>query len=838
MKRKAYLKNQIRIIFKTKARFLSIFIIVFLGASFFAGLRHAPMIMKHSINQYIDTYQFNDLDYIATLGFSKEDVDSIKDNNSIDKIEAGMRFDALIEKENMGQGVTVYTRDTFSNDINAVEIVDGRLPTKDDECIIDYQMNKRYGYALNDTFVLKNNQGQKEYTIVGLVNDPRYISDIDRGSNSLGDGSNIGFVQLLTKGNETLALPKELYTIRQETILYNEIRITLKQNSNDTVFSDSYSDFIEEKDKEIKDILISRYDALNQALTNMKNGQQGTIVEGKIISLTSNENIGIMGFESNCDAITSLSLLFPLLFFSVAALVSLTTMTRMVEEQRVQSGTLRALGYSKKDIIMQHIVYAFLATFIASVLGIIFGVYFFPSIIYFLYSSMMYDIGAPICILFDTVICLQTVLISVAVTLVVTWLVCYQELSLMPSSLLRPKAPKAGKRILLERISFVWKRLSFNYKVTMRNIFRYKKRFFMSIIGVAGCTALIVVGFGLKQSVSSVADRQYGEVWKYDGTIGYQELFNEQQMQDNENDLQQRQEIENVTSYFSGAITFVKDNKEYQGNLEIPRDVSSFEKMIHLNSFTKQKTLHVNEEGVMISAKISELLDVQVGDLLTVTISEKDYRVKVAGIFELYFTHYMYMSKSYYESITGETILYNGTYFTMNGDQQDNQKSLEEYIDNTDLFSSVSYVDGISEGFRNQMASIDGVVAILIVCAGALAFVVLYNLTNINIQERKSEIATIKVLGFYPKEIYQYVFRENLFLAFIGSIIGLFLGKAVHMYLIKTVEIEMTMFVRELFLPSYIIAIILTMIFAILINQVMKRVLKTIDMVESLKSIE
>lgn len=1028
MKRKSYLKNQIRIIFKTKARFLSIFIIVFLGASFFAGLRHAPIIMKNSMHHYLDTYHFNDLDYIATLGFSEEDINSIKSVETIDQIEAGMRFDALIEKGDIDQGVTVYTRDNFSTAINTVEIVQGRVPTKDNECIIDYQMNKRYGYSINDTFTLKNNQGQKQYTIVGLVNDPRYISDIDRGSNTLGDGTNIGFVQMLTKDNESLALPKTLYDLRQETLLYNEVRITLKTNRGDTVFSNSYEDFVKETNYEIKNILVERYDALYQditkeakeqldtakkqyevgydqyqrelatfnttiasakikitnakievaknqrvileskstlntemadlpgqlastnqqledlkreleelkkqttlpttpdipvtmpdgnpignqnqridtmikqiegmqvmmgtfdtALTSMvaleeaslqldkasleiqknenelilqeieankqfeetkialeqaqaqlEKGQQDieAIAKGNVISLTSKQNVGIMGFEANCEAITSLSLLFPLLFFLVAALVSLTTMTRMVEEHRVQSGTLRALGYSKKDVIMQYLTYAFLATFIASVLGILFGVFFFPWIIYFLYSSMMYDIGAPIRILFDFILCLQTLFISVAITLLVTWMVCYQELSSMPSCLLRPKAPKAGKRILFERISFIWKRLSFNYKVTMRNIFRYKKRFLMSVIGIAGCTALIVVGFGLKQSVSSVADMQYGNVWKYDGTTSYKEAYTDQQMQEKEKELQKRQEIKNVSSYFSESISFIGEDKEYQGSLEVPREVNRFESMIHLHSFTTNTPLHVSEEGVMISAKIAELLEVQVGDSFLIAMNGKEYQVKVAGVFELYFMHYMYMSKSYYESLTGESVLYNGTYFTMKDDHQNYQQSLEKYIDNTDIFSGVSYVAGISEGFRNQMASIDGVVIILIVCAGALAFVVLYNLTNINIQERKSEIATIKVLGFYPKEIYQYVFRENLFLAGIGTMVGLLLGKMVHMYLIKTVEIEMTMFVRKLFLPSYGLAAILTMLFVILINQVMKKVLNKIDMVTSLKSIE
>lgn len=1027
MKRKSYVKNQIRSIFKTKARFLSIFIIVFLGASFFSGLRHAPMIMESSMNEFLSTYHFNDLNYIATLGFSEADVNSIKEVEGIDQIEVGMRFDALIEQGDQDQGVTVYTRDDFTKKINNVEIVEGRLPAKENECIIDYQMKKRYQYTLNETIMLKTNQGEKEFKVVGLVNDPRYISDMDRGTNTLGDGTNIGFVQIFTKENQFLALPQSLYDLRKETVLYNEVRITLKDSKENTVFSTAYQDVVKETNYKIKNILVDRYDSLytditkeakeqlqvhqtqydqgyteyqsglatfnatisnakieltnakieiaknrkvileakskmntemgalpgqiqnaNQQLEDLKkeledlkkegdivppipdipetdpgntpstsqridqiiqqiDGIQGlmsnfdtlvtsmveldsaaltldkadleiqknenelvlqeieankqfedakknlddakvqleqgqmaidSIPKGNIITLTSTENAGIMGFAANSDSITSLSLLFPLLFFLVAALVSLTTMTRMVEEQRVQSGTYRALGYSKKDVILQYIIYAFLATFIASVLGMVFGVYFFPWIIYFLYSSMMYDIGAPIRFAFDMLICMQTFIISVAITLIVTWIVCAQELSLMPAGLLRPKAPKAGKRILLERISYIWKRLSFNQKVTMRNIFRYKKRFFMSIIGIAGCTALIVIGFGLRESVTLVADEQYGNVWQYDGATYYKDEYDDTQMQDIENDLEKRQEIKAVASYYSKSISFVGETKEYQGTLEIPKEVNQFQEMISLNSYTNDDPLHLSEEGVMISAKISELLGIEVGDTITIAIEGKEYQVKVAGIVEFYFMHYVYMTKSYYESLTGNKVVYNGTYFTLQEKGDQYQESLEEYVDQNEKFSGINFVDGISENFRNQMVSIDGVVVILIVCAGALAFVVLYNLTNINIQERKSEIATIKVLGFYPKEVYQYVFRENILLAFIGSLVGLFLGKVVHMYLIKTVEIEMTMFIRELFLPSYVIAIILTMVFTMAINLIMRRVLKKIDMVESLKSIE
>lgn len=1024
MKRKAYIKNQIRIICKTKARFLSIFVIVFLGASFFAGLRHAPMIMQNSMNSYIKEHHFNDLEYIATLGFSDEDIAGIKDIKAIDKMEVGFRFDALLQQGEQEKGVTVYAREDFSGAMNTSEIVEGRLPKQVDECIVDYQMKTRHGVSLGNTIMVKSAQGEKEFKIVGLVNDSRYISGLERGSNTLGDGTNSGFIEIFTKGNESLALPQTLYDLRNEEVLYNHVRITLKNTSKYNVFSEEYDHFVQEVNYKIKNILFDRYDTLytsltkdaidnlqgykeqyesgktqyetklasfnssiakakiqlmeakievtknrktlletkqkmnegmgalpieiekaNQQLAALKNQleelkqqdssdsdnlpntdldnnalqdaidnivkeigeietrldrvdsslssyaqleqaslelekatleiqnnenelllqeistkqtfekskedldkaktqieeaekQVNGIPKGNVISLTKNENASIVGFATNCESIEALSLLFPLIFFLVAALVSLTTMTRMVEEQRVQSGTFRALGYNKKDVIMQYLWYGFLATFIASILGMVFGVYFFPGIIYFLYCKMMYPIGAPIKVIFDTLICLQSFVISVAIILLVTFFVVYQEMKEMPSELLRPKAPKAGKRIVLERISFIWSRLSFNQKVTMRNIFRYKKRFFMSIIGIAGCTALIVIGFGIKWSVSSVVSNQYDNVWKYDGMLRYEQVHSLDDVEKLEKDVKKRQEISKLTSYYGKSIEVPADTKTYYANLEVPKDANEFENFISLQEFSSGDALHIGDEGVMISAKLAELLGVKEGGTFTIAIDGIEYDVKVNGVFETYIMHHIYMSKSHYEKLTGNSILYNGAYFTMKDETIPYQKSLEKYVNENVELSGISFVQGASESFDNQMKSIDSVVVILIVCAGALAFVVLYNLTNINIQERKSEIATIKVLGFYPREVYDYVFRENLLLAWIGAFIGLLLGKLVHMYLVRTVELEMTMFVRSLNFFSYFIAVVLTICFAMFINFIMRRVLKKIDMVESLKSIE
>lgn len=1045
MKKKAYVKNQIRTISKTRARFLSIFCIVFLGAAFFAGLRHSPIIMKESMHQYLQKYQWNDLNYIGTLGFDNELIEDVSKVDGVKSIDYGFRFDGLmsyLDKANIG--VTVYTDDNFAEGVDLPELKLGRFPKKDNECLLDDRYFNNNQLKLNQEIEIKNDYGSKVYKIVGTANDTRYTCNFDRGTNSLGDGNNNAFVLVLTKGNETMAVPNDLFELHDNKTFYNDLRIHLENPDDLYEFDDDYDEYVKPINKEIKAIFKSYYaslyddikdeankqisdgqkeyddglsqyndgmkayqeglaqynkgkaeydngyrqyqdglkqynegysqyqsglkqyqDGYNQYLTGLEqyNSSQSQIeqaltafggydaacqikaqleamgqvesenyinivtllnsydalkaakeeldinkakldqskaildssneqlmasqrvldqtkvqlanakaqldtakkqldenlptlneakvqldqakidledakkqvedlVKGKAVVLTKNESVAVLSWSGNCDSIDALSILFPTIFFLVAALVSMTTMTRMVEELRTQNGTFRALGYKKKDVILQYLIYAFLATFFASCIGIVFGTYFFPNIIYFLYRTMMFDVGAPARIVFQMSTCLQTYVISVAIILFVTFMVCYKELNEVPAQILRPKAPKLGKRIVLERISFIWKNLSFNQKVTMRNIFRYKKRFFMSIIGIAGCTALIVVGFGIKGSVSPLAEIQYGSMWTYSGIVNYDDDLNDEAA------LQIREEFKNQKGVQSsmGIYNKVISVGNQAANIEIPSDKKEFSYYIHMEDYETGKDLSLSDDGVYINAKLSELLNVDVGDKITIKLDNDEYKVKIAGIYKLYFRHYIYMSDDYYEKITGDKIHFNSEYFVL--DQNADEDKLTRFCDQNDSISSISFVSGIAESFISQMESLNSVVVILIVCAGALAFIVLYNLTNINIQERKSEIATIKVLGFYPKEVYDYVFRENIILAFIGSIAGLGLGKLIHAYLIKTVEVDMAMFIRTVNYTSYLYAIVLTMIFTFLIDLFMRKVLRKIDMVESLKSIE
>ena len=557
----------------------------------------------------------------------------------------------------------------------------------------------------------------------------------------------------------------------------------------------------------------------------------------EVYVLNRESNVGYLCFDSDSQIVDSIAAIFPIFFFLVAALVCMTTMTRMVEEQRSQSGTLRALGYSKWDVMKQYIIYVIFATFFACILGIVSGTQFFPRIIYYLYNLMLFQVDAPISIYASTWVLLETVFISVFVILAVTLFVCMSELNLMPAVLMRPKAPKVGKRILLERIHWLWRRLSFNQKVTMRNIFRYKKRFFMSVIGIAGCTALIITGFGVKSSVSQVVDKQYQDVFTYDYLVRLEDSVSTKTAQNYQKDLLNRSEVANVEYVLNKSINILKDKEDLYGSLIVYQSMDNMKNFVQFRNYQTYKDLVLDDEGVILTAKAAELLGVEDNDTIDIELNETKYSVKVSGITENYFMNYIYMSQTLYESLTLQDLEVNNAFLILQDDRASSRKTLEAYMQDKG-YGNLTNVSSIGEEFDKQVQSVNLVVIILIVCAGALNFIVLYNLTNINIQERKSEIATIKVLGFRRKEVYDYIFRENVLLSVIGSLLGMIFGYFLHKFIILTVELDMTMFVRQLNISSYIYAIIMTLGFTYFINFTMRHVLNKVDMVESLKSIE
>lgn len=1014
-KKKAYWKNLRKSIWASKARFFSIFAIVFLGAAFFAGLRNTPGTMTKSMDAFLDQYHYADLTYMASLGFSKEDIQEIENIEGIEAIGYGYQFDALVNhNDDSLSGVTVYANDHYDKDmINSPYLVDGRYPQKDNECMIDEEMLSE-GYQLGDEILIHNDQGKKTFQIVGIINDVRYIAVTDRGTNTLGDGTNSGYIEILNENNDFLAIPEDLYDLRDEDVLYNQISVCVEGAKEYNVFSEEYDDYIEDINTKIKSTLSLKMSRLYEDLTSdaktqldkaqkeydegyttyqdsknlfdekileakiqltnakitlaqkeseylkaqatassqiedmlgtientsqelksnletlqaeLENYQNNSIEDispevqksiqslekmgdilnsasssldgltqlneasiaiekakleiqqqenkltleelqtnnelekvqkelddakiklddakdeinqipkGRLYTLTRHENAGLVNFDSNRESIASIADIFPLMFFLVSALVSLTTMTRMVEEQRGQSGTLRALGYSKWDVIKQYIVYVILATLFACLLGIVIGTQFFPRIIYYLYNLMLFQVDAPISIYSNLWVSIETIFISVFVILAVTLFVCMSELNLMPAVLMRPKAPKVGKRILLERIPWLWKRLSFNQKVTMRNIFRYKKRFFMSVIGIAGCTALIITGFGVKSSVSQVVDKQYQDVFTYDYLVRMEDSVSTKTAQEYQKDLLNRSEVSNVEYVLNKSVNLLKDKEDLYGSLIVYQSMDNMKNFVNFNDYHTHKDLVLDDEGIILTAKAAELLGVEKDDTIDIELDETKYNVKVSGITENYFMNYVYMSQTLYESVTSQDLEVNNAFLIMQDDRDSSHKTLEAYMKEKG-YGNLSNIASIGEEFDKQVQSVDLVVVILIICAGVLNFIVLYNLTNINIQERKSEIATIKVLGFRRKEVYDYIFRENVLLSVIGSLVGIIFGYFLHKFIIITVELDMTMFIRQIHISSYIYAVLITLGFTYFINLTMRHVLNKVDMVESLKSIE
>lgn len=987
--------------------------IIFLGAAVFSGLRNTPYTMAASADAYLNSHNYADLTYIATLGFSDEDVAKVRKLKGVKKVVPCYQFDALFAHKDGKSGVTVYSQEKYEKSmLDRPELLKGRYPKKENECIIDVNLGK-YNYKLGYTIELSNDNGTKTYKIVGIVNDPRYISNVDRGTNTLGDGTSSGFVEVLNEGARELGLNKKVAELRNNDHLYTSLLVDVEGTEKYNMFTSDYDNLIEtvntrvkstlseemsdqydqltgdmqlqlddakkqyeegyqeykrnldsfnsqisqgkiklaeariqfyeqkkiylkkadqvsnatqqaynetkKIDKEIKALHDSIKDTLgnikdkdsaqdaftkilndlNENLNNFNNKLQGVgqLLEGRIqlekaqsqldeaeaelniqqsklevtennakvqlnaakeqldvaktqidqaqqqlnqipkgvlYSLTKNENVGIASYESYKQAIASIADVFPLIFFLVAALVSLTTMTRMIEEQRSYCGTLRALGYSKQDVIMQYIVYAFLATFFACILGILAGNQVFPRIIYFLFTYLMYGMNQSTVLVQKWSISLMTVLISVGVTLLATLSVCLQELVSTPSVLMRPKAPKAGKRILMERIHFIWKRLNFNQKVTMRNLFRYKKRFWMSVIGIAGCTALIMLGFGVKNSVSDIIPSQYEEVYKYDALIKLNS--NVEDTKKVENKIKRIEGVHNLTGAYRQNVTVLGNSEDYYSTMIVYDNADEIKNFINFNDYKTKKKIILSDDGVVISQKLAEKLGVKKGENMTFSYDNTKYTVKVSDIVQQYVSHQVYMSKTFYENLTGMKSFASILYVDMNT-KKSNIKTLKNYLDHHNIGSMERLTASLDE-FQQRMSSLNIIVAILSGCAALLCFIVLYNLTNINIGERKGEIATIKVLGFRRKEYCDYIFRENIILSLIGASFGMFFGYFLHRFVVLTVEMDNMLFIRTMPLDIYLIAFGMTVGFTIIINLAMRHILDQVNMVESLKSIE
>ena len=547
-------------------------------------------------------------------------------------------------------------------------------------------------------------------------------------------------------------------------------------------------------------------------------------------------NSGFVSYSQDAERVDNLSSIFPVIFFVVAALACLTTMTRMVEEQRTQIGSLKALGFSRLAISQKYIGYAFVASLVGGLIGLGIGATLIPAVIANAFQIMYaipgldYKMQLPLFVL--------AVLAAVACTTGAALWACLSTLIDTPANLMRPRAPKAGKRVFLEYIKPIWRRLSFTWKVSMRNLFRYQKRFWMTVIGIGGCTALIVTGFGLHESIFDVLDKQFDEISLYDATVGLDEDLTEEQKQGIEDYLDGEEAVVDYMFTYQQMMDASTTGTSYDVYLFAVDDVEEFGRFVDLRHRSDHSPVELDGSGVVIDEKLSELLGVSVGDTITL---EGDQRVEavVADITENYVYHYVYLTRDLYTQLYGEDYQNNVMLLAyQDGMGVDVSNQTSETLMKMDGVASYSYIATIRDSFEDSMDAINYAVVIIIVAAAALAFVVLYNLTNINITERRSELATLKVLGFYDGETTAYVLRENVFLTIFGVILGLVLGRFLHSWMVLTVEVDLVMFGRTAPPYAYVLAAALTALFSLIVNVAAHFRLKKIDMVESLKTVE
>ena len=547
-----------------------------------------------------------------------------------------------------------------------------------------------------------------------------------------------------------------------------------------------------------------------------------------------NDNPGYSEYGENANRINNIASVFPVFFILVAALVCLTTMGRMVEEQRTQIGTLKAMGYTSGEIIFKYMFYAAAATLSGALVGVLVGMQLFPSVIIIAYR-IMYNIP-ELCTPVDVPNAVISIVVCLAAMLITVFFSCRSALSEQSAQLMRPKAPKIGKRIFIEKITPLWKRFNFSSKVTARNLFRYKRKMLMSTIGIAGCTALLLTGFALYDSINDIIRLQYGEIQFYDGIV----IYDGEKYPDADD-----KSAEIISGYgesvnvYQKQMTVRANDTDVDAYIAVPSDPEKFMEFFTLRSRQTGERYTLSDGTVYIDEKMSLLLGgVTGGDKLTISKSDTEtVDVTLTAFFENYPGHYVYMTENTYEELFGEKPQYNSLYFSHNLGAE-GEDGLAEKILKTDGTLTVSFSTAVKENYTNMLSALTLVIVVVIVSAGALAYVVMYNLTNINITERIREIATLKVLGFYDKEVDAYIFRENILLTLMGTAVGLFIGVFLAQFIITTAEVDLVMFGRNIYAGSYILAAVFTLVFSLLVTLVMHRRLKDVDMIEALKSVE
>ena len=801
-------------------RFLSLICMAFLGVGFYAGIQSSSPDMLKTLDNFYDENNVYDISVISNVGLTEDDLLKLSKIKNVELAINIQEKDTYLEIEENNYVVKLIE---YNSQMNNVYIKEGRLPKNNNEVSVDNALLENNNLKLGDYITIDG----KKYSIVGNVISPLYFS-AERPNSNLGSGKVDYYIYVY---NGSLDLEA-----------YSNIYITVKGAKKYLTNSDSYKKLINNVKKDIdlikdkqQDI---RYDELYSDIIETSEMYDISIDESKFIKpkwyiYDRLDNTSYKELINASDNLKKIGNIFPIIFFAISVLVSLISMMRMIEEDRVENGTLKSLGYNSFHITLKYVIYSLLATTIGSSVGAIFGSYMIPNVIWNIYKKIFFipkfiyllksdynALGLWICIL---CICGTSVI------------VCIKNLREVPANLMRPKAPKSGKKILLERINFIWKKLKFSDKITIRNIFRYKSRVITTILGIAGCTALILAGFGLKDSIKDVTDFQFNNIIKYDKMLMTNESINQI---DIEKELLNDDKVENFTNVNTQNIKVLFNDEEQEVTMITPDDFNSISKSISLIDLKTNNIIdNISDNSCIISEKTAKLLDIDVGDKISLLDNDNNkYDIKVSYIIKNYINQYLYINKNTYNNLFKDYKI-NSILISLKDEDKNSKEFDKKYISNGYALTIVDN-DDIKSSMNDMLSSIDSIVAILIIAAASLAFVVLYNLSNINISERKREIATLKVLGFYPSEVDKYINRETVLLTILGIGIGLLFGSYLSHFIISTCEPDYIMFDRHVYTLSYFYSLFITVIFTIIVTIVTHFNLKKINMVTSLKNVE
>ena len=801
-------------------RFLSLICMAFLGVGFYVGIQSSSPDMLKTLDNFYDENNVYDISVISNVGLTEDDLLKLSKIKNVELAINIQEKDSYLEIEENNYVVKLIE---YNSQMNNVYIKEGRLPKNNNEVSVDNALLENNNLKLGDNITIDG----KKYSIVGNVISPLYFS-AERPNSNLGSGKVDYYIYVY---NGSLDLEA-----------YSNIYITVKGAKKHLTNSDSYKKLINNVKKDIdlikdkqQDI---RYDELYSDIIETSEMYGISIDESKFIKpkwyiYDRLDNTSYKELINASDNLKKIGNIFPIIFFAISVLVSLISMMRMIEEDRVENGTLKSLGYNSFHITLKYVIYSLLATTIGSSVGAIFGSYMIPSVIWNIYKKIFFipkfiyllksdynALGLWICIL---CICGTSVI------------VCIKNLREVPANLMRPKAPKSGKKILLERINFIWKKLKFSDKITIRNIFRYKSRVITTILGIAGCTALILAGFGLKDSIKDVIDFQFNNIIKYDKMLMTNESINQI---DIEKELLNDDKVENYTNVNTQNIKVLFNDEQHEVTMITPDDFKSISKSISLIDLKTNNIIdNISDNSCIISEKTAKLLDIDVGDKISLLDNDNNkYDIKVSYIIKNYINQYLYINKNTYNNLFNNYKI-NSILISLKEEDKNSKEFDKKYISNGYALTIVD-IDDIKSSMSDMLSSIDSIVAILIIAAASLAFVVLYNLSNINISERKREIATLKVLGFYQSEVDKYINRETVLLTILGIGIGLLFGSYLSHFIISTCEPDYIMFDRHVYTLSYFYSLFITVIFTIIVTIVTHFNLKKINMVTSLKNVE